>query len=56
MSEKGETTERKIPCRVFSRVVGYLTSVDTWHRAKQQEMRDRVPFDVKELREPTLDE
>ena len=38
----------RMPCFVYSRVVGYLTPVSNWHPAKQQEFRDRVTYDVKE--------
>jgi len=34
----------KIPCEVYSRVVGYLRPVQSWHKAKQQEFEDRVTF------------
>ena len=37
---------RRIPCRVFSRIVGYLTSVDSWHAGKRQEFSERKPFRV----------
>ena len=37
--------ERRVPCMVMSRVVGYLTPVSNWHRSKQQEFHDRVTFD-----------
>ena len=37
--------ERRVACRVFSRIVGYLTSVDSWNVGKAQEFHDRVTFD-----------
>ena len=37
---------RRIPCLVYSRVVGYLTPVQTWHDAKQQEFDERVEFEI----------
>lgn len=36
----------RIPCEVYSRVVGYLRPVSSWHRAKRREFVDRVPFDA----------
>jgi anaerobic ribonucleoside-triphosphate reductase len=47
-----DTTEkkekRKIPCLVFSRVVGYLRPVQYWNIAKRQEFQDRVPYSLGE--------
>lgn len=37
---------RRVPCEVYSRIVGYLTPVQNWHEAKQQEFEERVMFDV----------
>lgn len=39
---------KKIPCQVWSRVVGYYRPTSSWNKAKQQEFRDRVPFDLSE--------
>ena len=50
-------TVLKIPCEVYSRVVGYLRPVSAWNIGKRKEFEDRVTFDVKELLErPNLDE
>ena len=35
----------KVPCEVYSRVVGYLRPVQNWNLGKQQEFKDRVAFD-----------
>ena len=43
--------KRKIPCEVYSRVVGYLRPVSAYNIGKRQEFEDRVTFDVKELLE-----
>jgi hypothetical protein len=40
------TEEVKVPCEVYSRIVGYLRPVQNWHQGKQQEFRDRRPFRV----------
>ena len=32
-------------CEVFSRVVGYYRPVRNWNRGKQEEFRQRTPFD-----------
>ncbi|NLF02807.1 MAG: hypothetical protein GX601_17715 [Anaerolineales bacterium] len=39
-----ETQELKVPCEVYSRIVGYLRPVQNWHRGKQQEFRERKTF------------
>jgi anaerobic ribonucleoside-triphosphate reductase len=36
--------ELKIPCEVYSRIVGYLRPVQNWHQGKQQEFRERKTF------------
>lgn len=38
----------KIPCEVYSKIVGYLRPVQDWHTAKQQEFEDRVTFEIPE--------
>ncbi|HEC35544.1 MAG TPA: hypothetical protein ENI39_03295 [Anaerolineae bacterium] len=49
---ESETTptrsEIKIPCEVYSRIVGYLRPVQNWHQGKQQEFRERKMFRVPE--------
>lgn len=34
-------------CEVYSRVTGYFRSVSNWNKGKQQEFKDRKPFDIK---------
>ena len=36
--------ERKIPCEVYSRVVGYYRPVRFWNSGKKQEFRERINF------------
>jgi len=36
----------KIPCEVYSRIVGYLRPVQNWNDGKQQEFADRKTFQV----------
>ncbi len=45
--------EVKIPCEVYSRIVGYLRPVQNWHQGKQQEFSERKTFRVPE---PVLSE
>lgn len=40
--------EKKIPCEVYSRIVGYYRPVKHWNTAKQEEFKDRHVFDLKE--------
>jgi len=40
--------EKRIPCEVYSRIVGYLRPVQNWHRGKQQEFKERRTFRVPE--------
>jgi ribonucleoside-triphosphate reductase len=40
------TVECKIPCEVFSRIVGYIRPLQNWHQGKQQEFKDRKTFAV----------
>ena len=37
-------TVLKVPTLIYSRVVGYLTPVSSWHDSKRQEFQDRVTF------------
>lgn len=43
---KQEQPELKIPCEVYSRVVGYLRPIQNWNDGKQQEFADRQVFRV----------
>ena len=40
------TATLRVPCIVYSRIVGYLTGVANWNKGKQQEFKDRRVFDV----------
>lgn len=37
---------KKVPCEVYSRVVGYLRPVQDWHQSKQQEFAERKVYRV----------
>jgi len=43
---EGSDEERKIPCEVYSRVVGYLRPVNQWNAGKQEEFRQRVTYEL----------
>ena len=38
-------------CEVYSRIVGYLRPVKNWNKGKQEEFKDRVMFNVSEVKE-----
>lgn len=40
------TGEIRVPCEVYSRIVGYLRPVSAWNEGKRQEYADRVTFEV----------
>jgi anaerobic ribonucleoside-triphosphate reductase len=35
---------KKVPCEVYSRIVGYLRPVQNWNKGKQQEFEDRRTY------------
>ncbi|MBN1640562.1 MAG: hypothetical protein JXA09_04940 [Anaerolineae bacterium] len=37
---------KKIPCEVYSRIVGYLRPVQNWNKGKRQEFEDRQTYRV----------
>lgn len=51
-SRTNDDTELKIPCEIYSRVVGYLRPVQNWHQGKQQEFSERKTFRVPEAATP----
>ncbi len=38
--------KKRVPCEVYSRVVGYLRPVDAWNKGKQQEFKERKVYSV----------
>ena len=46
--DQAETVGLRVPCEVYSRVVGYLRPVQNWHQGKKQEFVDRKAFRVEE--------
>lgn len=45
-TEKRDVSKLKVPCEVYSRIVGYLRPVGDWNEAKQQEFEDRREYEV----------
>jgi anaerobic ribonucleoside-triphosphate reductase len=39
-------SKTKVPCEVYSRIVGYLRPTQNWNDGKQQEFADRKTFQV----------
>jgi anaerobic ribonucleoside-triphosphate reductase len=37
----------KVPCQVYTKVVGYARPVNSWNNGKQQEWKDRSKTRVK---------
>ena len=51
--ENQPPTEMRIPCEVYSRIVGYLRPLRNWNEGKRQEFEDRQTFRVSEEATPT---
>jgi hypothetical protein len=39
-----EDNAKRVPCEVYSRIVGYLRPVQNWHVGKRQEYQERKKF------------
>lgn len=46
-----EMINRKVPCEIYSRVVGYLRPLSQWHAGKIEEFKNRRVY-----RTPCIDE
>jgi len=42
-SSKGQVV-RRVPCEVYSRIVGYLRPVQNWNKGKRQEWLERKVY------------
>lgn len=47
--ELNELAEKRQPCEVFSRVVGYIRPVHQWNKGKQSEYKDRKLLNMNEI-------
>ncbi|NOZ80830.1 MAG: hypothetical protein GXP63_04095 [DPANN group archaeon] len=48
---------KKVPCEVYSRIVGYFRPVENWNEGKKQEFQDRkvfVPQDMQQTSEQLM--
>jgi len=44
MTERKSSDAIKIPCEVYSRIVGYLRPVQNWNKGKVQEWKERKAY------------
>lgn len=49
---KKQALTLKIPCEVYSRVVGYLRPVRNWNNGKKQEFEERKTFKINDRKNP----
>ena len=58
VNDNAIATLKRVPCEVYSRIVGYLRPVRDWNAGKQQEFTERATYDVQEAahEEPTRPE
>lgn len=47
--DEGVKTELRVPCEVYSRIVGYLRPVQNWHQGKRQEFSERRVFRLPDM-------
>lgn len=44
-------TVKKIPCEIYSRVVGYMRPIQEWNKGKKAEFYDRHTLSVEQIKE-----
>nr|MBC7245886.1 hypothetical protein [Chloroflexota bacterium] len=47
--EKTPEPKKRVPCEVYSRIVGYLRPVQNWNKGKQQEFAERKTYVLPEI-------
>jgi ribonucleoside-triphosphate reductase len=45
----GILMEKKIPCEIYSRVVGYMRPLQQWNLGKKEEFQDRNQYKQEEI-------
>lgn len=45
----------RVPCEVYSRIVGYMRPVRDWNAGKQQEYRERIAYTWRDGQKDALD-
>lgn len=48
-------TEKRIPCEIYTRVVGFFRPVSAWNKGKQSEYADRKPYRLESVGEINAD-
>jgi anaerobic ribonucleoside-triphosphate reductase len=38
---------KKVPCEVYSRIVGYFRPIRNWNKGKRQEFAERKEYEIK---------
>lgn len=51
-----EIEQKRQPCEVYSRVVGYIRPIEQWNPGKQSEFHDRTAFDFGGSRRQNLNQ
>lgn len=46
--QEAQTDETRVPCEVYSRIVGYLRPVQNWNKGKKQEFAGRRTYRIKD--------
>jgi len=46
----------KIPCMIFSRVTGYYSDSNTWHKGKKEEFANRVNYKLPVFKSEVVDD
>jgi anaerobic ribonucleoside-triphosphate reductase len=47
MTDQTKPQVKRIPCEVYSRIVGYLRPVQNWNDGKRQEFKDRQVYTLR---------
>lgn len=47
--DTSKSDQLRVPCEVYSRIVGYLRPVQHWHAGKKQEFSERKTFRMPEV-------
>lgn len=45
-TQKTPDQDRRVPCEVYSRIVGYVRPVRNWNKGKKQEFSERQTYRV----------
>jgi len=48
LSVNAAREEKRVPCEVYSRCVGYIRPLSQWNNGKREEFRERKTYKIKE--------